>query len=110
MQSCKKTDGLIPIENTIELLPKLSDYHIFEGKASDLIPTQEFKLYELSTQLFTDYAEKQRLIKVPKGSFISALDDGLPNFPDGSILVKTFFYYRDKTHPASGKISLKQDY
>jgi len=50
--------------NKVEMLPKLSDYHIFQGTAPDLKPTDNFMTYELSAGLFTDYAEKQRLIKV----------------------------------------------
>ncbi|MCP2937417.1 hypothetical protein NK983_32460, partial [Salmonella enterica subsp. enterica serovar Typhimurium] len=51
----------------------------------------------------SDYAEKQRLIKIPVGTKINALDDGLPNFPDGSIIVKTFYYYNNKKDTARGK-------
>lgn len=103
IQSCTKEDGLVSIENNIALLPMISDYNIFQGNPSNLIPANGFKLYELATQLFTDYAEKQRLIKIPAGYLMSAVDDRLPNFPDGTILVKTFFYYNDKRDTSSGK-------
>jgi uncharacterized repeat protein (TIGR03806 family) len=85
------------------LLPNLSDYNIFTGDPQALIPGNGFQLYELATGLFTDYAEKQRLIKVPAGTTITAVNDGLPQFPDGAILVKTFYYYNDKREPAKGK-------
>ncbi|HEY0667357.1 MAG TPA: hypothetical protein VGD22_04220, partial [Sphingobacteriaceae bacterium] len=78
------------------MLPKLSDYKIFQGSPANLIPANDYKLYELSSQLFTDYAEKQRLIKVPGTAQITATGDGLPHFPDGTIMVKTFYYYLDK--------------
>jgi len=97
------------------LQPQLSDYAIFKGALSNLEPSDDFFLYELATPLFTDYAEKQRLIKLPKGTVLKPSGNGLPDFPDGTILVKTFFYYKDKTNFSSGKkiletrILLKED-
>lgn len=85
------------------LLPKISAYNIFTGAPIALTPGNGFQLYELATGLFTDYAEKQRLIKVPAGNTITAIHDGLPQFPDGTILVKTFYYFNDKKNAAAGK-------
>ena len=96
-------DGLSPIANSTEMSPTLSDYRIFQGEPAALVPSADYHLYELSTELFTDYAEKQRLIKIPGGSTITSNGDGLPDFPDGTILVKTFYYYNDKRDPAKGK-------
>lgn len=94
---------LPPLENNIELKPKLSDYHIFEGPAATLKPAAGFKYYQLATTLFTDYAEKQRLIKLPEGTKLTAVNNGLPDFPDGTILVKTFYYYNDVRDTSHGK-------
>jgi uncharacterized repeat protein (TIGR03806 family) len=85
------------------LLPNLSDYNIFTGDPAALTPANGFHLYELATGLFTDYAEKQRLIKVPPGQSITATDDGLPQFPEGTMLVKTFYYFHDKRDTSKGK-------
>ncbi|MCS3799434.1 hypothetical protein [Niastella sp. OAS944] len=85
------------------LLPLISDYNIFSGNPAALIPANGFQLYELATGLFTDYAEKQRLIKLPVGKTIVAVNDGLPQFPDSTILVKTFYYFNDKRDPLKGK-------
>lgn len=90
-------------KNDTILLPRLSGYNIFKGKASDLIPDQGFMPYELSTTLFSDYAEKQRLIKLPPGSSLKPVNNGLPEFPDGTILAKTFFYFNDKRDTTKGK-------
>ena len=95
LESCNK-DGLTHIGNSIPLYSRLSDYPIFHGNPSDLVPDGDFQLYELATRLFTDYAEKQRLLKIPVGFKMSATDEGLLNFPEGTIIVKTFFYYMDK--------------
>jgi len=71
---------------------RLSDYDLFKGKIADLIPNDEGISYELASGLFTDYAEKKRIIFLPKGKKMIATDDGLPIFPDGTIISKTFFY------------------
>ena len=102
LESCNK-DGLTHIKNNISFYSRLSDYNIFQGNPSDLIPGADFHLYELSTPLFTDYAEKQRLIKIPAGLKMSAVSEGLLNFPEGTIIVKTFFYYNDKKDTMKGK-------
>lgn len=85
------------------LLPRISDYKIFTGEPVALTPGNGFQLYELATGLFTDYAEKQRLIKLPAGKTIVAVNDGLPHFPDSTILVKTFYYFNDKRNVSKGK-------
>ena len=102
IQACEK-DGLLNLDNSKDFLSKLSDYNIFQGNPSDLLPTSDFNYYEISTTLFTDYAEKQRLIKIPKGSSLRASDDYLPDFPDGTMIVKTFYYFNDKRDPSKGK-------
>ncbi|MCI4669889.1 MAG: hypothetical protein MRZ79_17265 [Bacteroidia bacterium] len=89
--------------STIVFEEKLSAYKIFDGNPVDLTPNSNFKLVELSSVLFTDFAQKQRLVKVPKGSKIKGQDDGRVEYPDGSILVKTFFYYNDERKPELGK-------
>lgn len=82
---------------------RLSDYHIFEGRPADLRPSGEFKVYDLATTLFTDYAEKQRLIKLPPGGQLRRVGDGLPVFPEGTMLVKTFYYYNNKQDTTRGR-------
>lgn len=102
LESCHK-DGLVKIDNNIQLFSKLSDYNIFQGTPSNLSPSTGFHLFELNTQLFTDYAEKQRLIKIPIGTKMTAINNGLLDFPDGTIIVKTFFYYNDQRDTSKGK-------
>ena len=81
----------------------LSGYNIYDGFPADLIPAQDFHLLELSSTLFTDYAQKQRLVKIPVGTQMSHLDEDAINFPNGTILVKTFYYYHDERDPSLGK-------
>ena len=105
-----------PVQSAnIDFAANLSTYNIYQGVMSDLIPSDDFHLLELSTALFTDYAEKQRLVKVPAGTMMVSDGDGLPVFPDGTILVKTFYYYHDVRNPSAGKriietrLEIKQD-
>lgn len=100
--SCKKNE-LLPDRNNQEMLPELSGYKIFQGTPADLIPAADYELYELSSPLFTDYAEKQRLIKIPGSANLTATGNGLPDFPEGTILVKTFYYYLDKRVQNTGR-------
>lgn len=88
---------------TITFKDSLSSYNVFQGEASQLIPSEEFQLYELSSSLFTDYAHKQRLIYIPSGSQIEILDDQSLNFPNETVLTKTFYYYHDETDTSKGK-------
>ncbi|MEM6801489.1 MAG: hypothetical protein AAF696_08795 [Bacteroidota bacterium] len=88
---------------TIAFEQKLSAYKIFEGNAADLIPASDYHLVELSSILFTDYAHKQRLIKVPRGEKMTRLNDGTLDYPNGTILTKTFFYQTDERDPTLGK-------
>lgn len=81
----------------------LSAYNIFDGVMSDLVPSDDFKLLELSSILFTDYAYKQRLVKVPNGTQMTRLNDNSIDFPDGTILTKTFFYHNDERDISLGK-------
>ncbi len=100
------SDVEIPDFNFLETTTfeaSLSAYVIFEGSPADLIPSEDYKLLELSSVLFTDYAHKQRLVKVPAGTSITRLNNGSLEFPDGTILTKTFFYYNDERDPSLGK-------
>jgi hypothetical protein len=59
------------------LFPKLSDY-------KQAIP------YDVATPLFSDYTDKERMISIPPGKKIVITGNGLPQFPEGTILFKTF--------------------
>ncbi|SHL16274.1 hypothetical protein SAMN05444266_102265 [Chitinophaga jiangningensis] len=59
------------------LFPKLSDY-------KQAVP------YDVATPLFSDYTDKERMVSVPSGKKIIITDNGLPQFPEGTVLFKTF--------------------
>jgi len=82
---------------------KLSEWGIFEGSMHLLQPKEGVIPYELNTPLFSDYAEKSRLIRLPKGSSVNYKTEGVLDFPEGSLLVKTFYYSADFRHPGFNK-------
>jgi len=100
IQACENDEVFQPVE---PFPTTLSNTGIFVGKLPDLIPADEYTFYELSSELFSDYAEKQRLIKLPTGEELVQVDGGLPLFPNGTSLVKTFYYWNDKSDTSKGK-------
>ena len=94
------TDSTDTVNDTAIFADVLSTYGIYQGDPAELTPSADYHLYELSSVLFTDYAEKQRLIKMPTGSVMVKTDDGLPEMPDGTIIAKTFYYHNEVTASA----------
>lgn len=86
-----------------EFLPNLSELNLFSGNLSDLKITSKAFKYELSTELFTDYAHKQRLIALPEGTSLEFDGDGLPIFPDNTVIAKTFYYNNNETDLSQGR-------
>lgn len=86
-------DALIRSE---ALPPKLSAFRLM---ADGRTPLLGVKPYTLSTPLFSDYAEKWRYLYLPGGTKLSWSGDGLPQFPEGSVLVKSFGYPADMRRP-----------
>ena len=68
----------------------LSTFGFFDGAADR--PSGALIPYELNTPLFSDYAQKQRFIYLPKNTKITADADGRLNFPVGTALIKSFGY------------------
>ncbi|MBK5215043.1 MAG: fibronectin type III domain-containing protein [Flavobacteriaceae bacterium] len=92
------------LEEPLSFLPLLSQMGVYTGNLSDLNPAQGVHLYEIHSTLFTDYAHKQRLIRLPEGQPMRyANSDLLPAFPDNTLISKTFFYNIDDQDPSMGK-------
>jgi hypothetical protein len=78
---------------------KLSELRLFAGGA----PNDGVNPYTLSTPLFSDYAAKDRFLYLPPGTTLAWTGDGLPEFPLGSVLVKSFSYPADMRRPAEDR-------
>jgi uncharacterized repeat protein (TIGR03806 family) len=72
--------------------PKLSDYGFFEGRMANHNPVPGVMPYDVSAKLFSDYALKSRFITLPKNQQLVYQKDGTFNFPQESVLIKTFYY------------------
>ncbi len=71
----------------------LSAYNFFQGDLKDLDPTFGVIPYDLITPLFSDYAKKSRFIWMPNGVSATYINDYSPlQFPEGTIIIKNFFY------------------
>ena len=103
--ACTKEDPMAPAEpGPAPLSPvvfdpaampydSLSTYNFFAGAMAQQQPVQGVLPYELITPLFTDYAHKHRFIWMPAsvtGQYVS--DGAVLDLPDGTILIKTFYY------------------
>jgi uncharacterized repeat protein (TIGR03806 family) len=78
---------------------KLSDYGFFVGALKDLSPAPEVIPYSLNSALFTDYAYKQRFVKIPQGSQVNYHPNDVLDFPTGTVLIKNFYYPADFRKP-----------
>lgn len=71
----------------------LSAYGFFRGPLNTLDPAQGVLPYDLIDPLFSDHAKKHRHVWLPPGT--RATWDGAGRvlaFPDGAVLLKTFYY------------------
>lgn len=82
---------------------KLSDYGFFTGNIKDLSPANQVFPYTLNSTLFSNYAEKLRFVYIPHGAKVNYTDTGVLQFPEGSILIKNFYYSNDERHPEKGR-------
>jgi len=72
---------------------KLSDYKFFLGEITEHNPNERVLPYDVITPLFADYAKKKKFIWMPEGSSASyASDSEILNFPEGTVMIKSFFY------------------
>jgi uncharacterized repeat protein (TIGR03806 family) len=90
-------------ESTIDLShigkTKLSEYSFFVGELKTLTPAADVIPYTLNSALFSDYALKKRFVKIPQGKKAAYNADDVFDFPEGTILIKNFYYPTDLNKP-----------
>lgn len=102
---CQKSKPIVVEElslsnSTVQLGNEtLSSYHFFLGELKNLSPAEGVIPYQLNSPLFTDYAFKKRFIKFPTGGFASYHPTEVLKFPEGTILIKNFYYPEDFRRP-----------
>lgn len=86
---------------------ELAGYNLF---ADALEPRSEANggiLYDLTSELFTDYAEKYRFIYLPDGLQAAYSTRDVFDFPVGTIIAKTFTMPNDFLNPAAGEVLIE---
>ncbi len=86
-----------------EFSPKLSELLLFKGALADLRLNSTVHEYNMTTKLYTDHAIKLRTIALPENTQMTYNGEGLPVFPDNTVLAKTFYYFNDERNPSLGK-------
>ncbi len=70
---------------------RLSDWNLFRQEGELLLPHEQSLVFTPANPLFSDYAGKLRAMWLPAGAE-ARLQNGVLEFPVGSILSKTFYY------------------
>lgn len=84
--------------------PNLSDYRLFAEATNPLTdPNSGGIMYDLTTPLFTDYANKYRFLFVPEGTQAVYRSQEVFDFPVGTIITKTFTIQADLRDDSSAQ-------
>ena len=86
-----------------EFRPTLSELNVYSGDLENLDITPYGFEYDLHSKLYTDYATKQRFFILPLGEKLTYDGEGLPIFPNNSVIVKTFYYNIDDRDTSLGQ-------
>lgn len=70
----------------------LRDWGMVQVSGGALVLGRRVTPYDLTTPLFTDYAQKLRTIWMPAGAAADYKPDDVLSFPVGTVITKTFFY------------------
>lgn len=81
----------------------LSDWGLFTGDPAGQQPADGVVRYALRSPLFSDYAAKYRFIAPPLGETVGWTDAGEWDYPDGTVVVKTFAFRDDYTDAGSAE-------
>jgi uncharacterized repeat protein (TIGR03806 family) len=107
LAACGAGQAATPSEPSLEAVladkpaPLLSAYGFFEDAGGN-IPAERVKAYDLINPLFSDDAAKHRFIYVPPGEMAKEAGAGLPDYPVGTALIKTFAFAPDMRSPEEG--------
>jgi uncharacterized repeat protein (TIGR03806 family) len=89
-----------------KMCKKLSSWQLFDDIATQT-PAPGVLPYDLTTPLFSDYAVKDRFVRLPDGEMATWHDRDPLALPVGSVLVKTFSYLADRRDPAGARTLLE---
>jgi len=100
-QDCELTR----LEPGEEPFDRLSDYCFFEGEPSKQATrrSEGVEPYDVRSKLYSDESDKFRFIVLPDGETIEYAEAEPWSFPDGTIVIKTFYYPNDARDPGAGR-------
>lgn len=90
-----------PVQGALPLA-KLSDYDFFQQPMRELKPKDGVVPYTVAAPLWSDAAGKGRFIVLPEGGKIGFAEGEGYTFPEGTIIIKTFFFDHDRRDPSAG--------
>jgi len=73
----------------------LSSYGFFSGELKELEPAPDVHPYSINSALFSDYALKKRFVRIPNGKQAAYQGEEVFDFPEGTVLIKNFYYPGD---------------
>jgi len=92
----------IPVNDRVVMAERpaefLSAYHFFRD-AGAREPNARVTPYDLNMALYSDGALKFRYVYIPEGATAHYSDDGVFEFPVGTVLIKTFAFAADMREP-----------
>ncbi len=89
---CRKKEGVQFFSH--DFPARLSEWGLLKPAAGGFTLAQRVLPYDLNSPLFSDYALKFRTVYVPEGQRAAYQTKGVLEFPEGTILSKTFFFPR----------------
>ena len=92
-----------PPARTFQPLDQLSAYHYFAGAPALQLPAAGVVPFDVNAALFADGAAKLRFLVLPPGGKIAFDATGRWQFPDGTVLIKTFYFDLDARTPSAGR-------
>lgn len=94
-------------KKTFDKKEKLSEYEFFKGALEKLDPATDVTPFDINTPLFSNYAEKLRFIKIPKGEKAVYNDSSFFQMPVGTVLIKNFYFPKDARDFSKGRLILE---
>ncbi|MEZ4450813.1 MAG: SO2930 family diheme c-type cytochrome [Nannocystaceae bacterium] len=82
--------------------PVLSDYDFFQGSMVEEVPKDGVIPYTVVAPLWSDQAGKGRFIVLPEGGKIDFEAREGWGYPEGSIIIKSFYFDHDRRDPSAG--------
>ncbi|PRP93223.1 hypothetical protein ENSA5_44000 [Enhygromyxa salina] len=77
----------------------LSEMCLVSWDGAELLYEDNVYAYDLNTVLFSDFAVKDRAIYIPPGETATYVDNGVIDFPVGTVILKSFMFPADLREP-----------